>query len=434
MEGLKFAKIYIIVLFLGNLLLITACSNTKEQISYTSDPEMKATLKVMTIESEDQFMAEVGDFFKAKYPNIEISVINYFGDNLEKAMNEEKPDVVIHSVQDYEQLIQQDKLYDLSNLLSNDKFNLDGVHQEFVDYLRLIGGGKLYGLPPEFQTKAIYYNKDLFDKYKIPYPQDRMTWEEMIQLAKRFPSGDGVSGLYMLNFSAFVDDMAWSRDVSMINIKDMKLTINSASYKKIFETIVDAYMSKTVVIPEMDQFEVYDPFISGTSAMTVDYYYYINNKINWAKAEKGDKFQLNWDVVSAPVDEKSRDTSPYYYFGGITSINVDSEQKQAAWELIKFVNGEEFAKMKSKTSGFVPSTRTDFIYNPEGKRMEAFYVLKPRDKWMPYEYYSAPPKGFFAGMEGIINSELKAVTAGAKTLDEAMASMEERGQRLLDKK
>lgn len=165
---MKFAKIYIIVLFLGNLLLITACSNTKEQISYTSDPEMKATLKVMTIESEDQFMAEVGDFFKAKYPNIEINVINYFGDNLEKTMNEEKPDVVIHSVQDYEQLIEQDKLYDLSNLLSNDKFNLEGVHQEFVDYLRLIGAASSMDFLQNSKLKRFTITKTYLINTKYP--------------------------------------------------------------------------------------------------------------------------------------------------------------------------------------------------------------------------------------------------------------------------
>lgn len=31
--------------------------------------------------------------------------------------------------------------------------------------------------------------------YGIPYPKDQMTWEEVIQLAKRFPAEEGVSGL-----------------------------------------------------------------------------------------------------------------------------------------------------------------------------------------------------------------------------------------------
>lgn len=56
---------------------------------------MKATLKVMTIESERQFMEQYGDLFNAKYPNIEIEVVKYLWkntENLTKVLKVEKPD------------------------------------------------------------------------------------------------------------------------------------------------------------------------------------------------------------------------------------------------------------------------------------------------------------------------------------------------------
>lgn len=100
---------------------------------------------------------------------------------------------------------------------------------------------------------------------------------------------------------------------------------------------------------------------------------------------------------------------------------------------MKFINSEQLAKAKSRTVSVVVPTRTDYIYNPEGKRMEAFYNLKP-DVNRKIINYNLFPNRFFGNLDGIINSEGKAVMVGVKTLDEAIASMQERGQKLLDQK
>ncbi|MEK5478306.1 ABC transporter substrate-binding protein [Paenibacillus sp. FSL R5-0407] len=415
------------------LSLLISCSPSKETVQYEGDPQMHANLKIMTVDSKDDFMQDYGDLFNAKYPNIELNVVSFQEGNLQEILKQEKPDIFLTSQKVYEQLLYESKLYDLDALLNTDAFNLEGVHQGIVDSLRDAGNGKLYGLPSVFLTKALFYNKDLFDNYGIPYPQDRMTWEEVLQLAARFPAGDGVSGLFMRDFYSLSEDMDRCYGLSKVNVKDQKVTVNTASYKNIFKDIIEAYKAKTVVLPEVDLFEVYDPFITGASAMTVDYYYYINHNITPAKAGTGYNPLLNWDVATAPVKETNRDTSPYFNIAAIFSIHSESEQKQAAWEFVKFVNGEEFAKAKSKTNGFTLPARTDYIYNPEGKNMDAFYSLKPDTNPIRIDYDNVP-KGFYTHIKEIISSEAKAVMVGAKTLDEAMVSMQERGQRLLDQK
>ncbi|MOA60937.1 hypothetical protein D3C78_1859550 [compost metagenome] len=63
--------------------------------------------------------------------------------------------------------------------------------------------------------------------------------------------------------------------------------------------------------------------------------------------------------------------------------------------------------------------------------MEAFYSLKPNLN-IDYLDYDLYPKGFFSNLEGAINSEAKAAWVGVKTLDEAIASIQERVQQFLD--
>ena len=54
----------------------------------------------------------------------------------------------------------------------------------------------------DFYSQAIFYNKDMFNKYGIPLPEDRMSWEKkLFELAQRFPT-DGAKDkrVYGLSF------------------------------------------------------------------------------------------------------------------------------------------------------------------------------------------------------------------------------------------
>ncbi|MNF14600.1 hypothetical protein D3C80_2168740 [compost metagenome] len=64
--------------------------------------------------------------------------------------------------------------------------------------------------------------------------------------------------------------------------------------------------------------------------------------------------------------------------------------------------------------------------------MEAFYSLKPNVNRNYVQWEVLPNE--FGKILDVINSEGKAAMVGAKTLDEAIASMQERGQQLLDQK
>lgn len=53
--------------------------------------------------------------------------------------------------------------------------------------------GKTYGMPVGIGVRALLYNKDLFDKAGIPYPDAKkpMTWNDLLALGKKFYKEDG---------------------------------------------------------------------------------------------------------------------------------------------------------------------------------------------------------------------------------------------------
>ncbi|SDF88561.1 multiple sugar transport system substrate-binding protein [Fontibacillus panacisegetis] len=412
----------ILVILLVSIISSGCSSASNETIQYEVDPLSEATITV-GYGDKDSFDFFYGNLFRAKYPNIEVAITN----------NVDEPDVFALTFDKYEEFLDEGKLYDLSNAITNDAFKLEGMNQDVIDLLRQSGRGKLYGLPPYFSNRALFYNKDLFDKYKIPYPTDGMTWGEVLQLAKRFPIEDGVSGLYTRSLGDLLSDMQLAKGLEKINIKDMKVTVNTDSYKKLFQTIEDANETQAINFFEHDGFAKNDPFITGQSAMFFGYYTYLNNNIYGVKQEQGEDLNLNWDVVTAPVDESNREATPYFFIPMIFAVNAESQNVQAAWEFVKFVNSEEFAKVNSRTTTNNIPTRTDYVYNPEGKRLEAFYKnLNMNMGIKDFSKYNKIPSKFYGILDGIIESELKAVTVGAKSIDEALVSIEERGQQQLD--
>lgn len=53
---------------------------------------------------------------------------------------------------------------------------------------------KQYAVPKDFDTNAVWYNKDLFDAAGVEYPKEGWTWEEMVATAEKL--NDSANGVY----------------------------------------------------------------------------------------------------------------------------------------------------------------------------------------------------------------------------------------------
>lgn len=56
--------------------------------------------------------------------------------------------------------------------------------------------GRIYGIPKDFNTLALFYNKDLFDLAKVPYPDENDTWDTLEAKLKKVSNPEkGVWGM-----------------------------------------------------------------------------------------------------------------------------------------------------------------------------------------------------------------------------------------------
>ncbi|MGZ7445330.1 ABC transporter substrate-binding protein [Paenibacillus sp. TH7-28] len=416
-----------------------------------------STLKVMFWD-ESYFFTQYGDMFTMKNPNIEIEVANMqsiyndeekdYDKAFAKFVEKEQPDIILlNSNENYEKFAAEGKLMDLDTFIAKDKYDTETIYPALIDVLKEKGGGKLYGLAPSFNVNAIFYNADLFSKYGVEPPHDGMTWQEIIDTARRFPTdGDkdsriyGYGSRYGKAFDELSSSIAMTQGLQALNTDTKKMTINSDSWKQAFQLALDGVKSKAVYDPgengfsggTMEEYYKSQLFLMGRMAMTIDGPYLLQNLKEAKNAVKDYKpFQIG--IVAGPVDPALPDSTRDVSFSEIFAIRADSPNADAAWEFLKFVNGEEYAKVKSRTLNNGLLSRTNVMKDYEGQSLDAFYKLKPADNSSGYMGLSDAPDSFFQQFQQIKDRELDLVQKGSKSIDEALEKIQADGQAALDK-
>jgi multiple sugar transport system substrate-binding protein len=445
---------------------LTGC-NFSEKTSGTSREEgslkklgkdEKATIKVMYYD-KNSFYQQYGNLFMAKNPNIDVEVISnqgIYGPNkdpqeaLETLIDEEKPDVIlVNGTDQLEKFVQKGRLYALDDVIKQDKFDVEQILPATLDTIRLKGEGKLYGLSPDFYSQALYYNKDLFEQYGIELPKNKMSWEDVMNLAKRFPT-DGQGDQRIYGFSAnsymregipyqFMSSIGTTMGLNFINPDQMKVTVQTDAWMKAFQLTVDSVKSGALYVPKKQNTDSNTPnmyedylkqnlFAMGKVAMTIDGNYMMQN-LQEVKDRMKDVKPINWDIVTVPVDPQNPDFSATVSVSNVFSINAQSPNTRAAWEFIKYINSDEFARVMSKSTNSL-MTRTAYAKERDGHNLEPFYLLKPNPDNI-YKGYEKIPGGFYQPFSMLADQEIQAVIDGKKSAEEALKTIQDKGQEQL---
>lgn len=107
----------------------------------------------------------------------------------------------------------------LNNVLDTDPF-IDSLVETFtVD-------GQIYGIPKDFNSLAVFYNKDLFDEAGVEYPNENDTWDTFAEKLRGVSElGDDVTGACFAadfaRFGAFAYGQGWAGfDGTTANLTD----------------------------------------------------------------------------------------------------------------------------------------------------------------------------------------------------------------------
>lgn len=230
-------------------LAVSGCGNDSNQTSGTGDARQQdsakkeetyapVTLKVFQNGAEitdEDFKLLFADPIKKKYPHITLEFTRPSnGVTLASLVAaREVPDLLLTPNSGIMALKQLDLLTDITPHVKSQNLNLARFNQVAIDAVKS-DKGELYGIPYAMQFNALYYNKDIFDRFGKSYPKDGMTWDDAFELAKQLTQLDGGIQYRGLDpASSYV--MSFPYSLAYVDGKTDKASINTEGWKKVFD-------------------------------------------------------------------------------------------------------------------------------------------------------------------------------------------------------
>jgi multiple sugar transport system substrate-binding protein len=307
------------------------------------------------------------------------------------------PDLVLIDFNRLPTLINENLLSPLDPFIAKDGFDTTKIVPTIFEGIKSVApDGKLYALAPLFNSSALYYNKKIFNEAGVPYPTDGMTWDEIFNLAQQVSSGEGDSRIYGFSFATYkgVDpfwEMGWYTQPLQLRQFDEQgefMTVDTDQWEQVWSKVIN--LRKQNLIPGLIDYNApqpenpgpydYDNFISGRVAMAISGNYYVNEIMmaNKAAATNENIQTMDWDVVTLPSHPEAPGVGGNIYLNGLMGINARAQNTEDAWKFIQFVNGPDWARMKSRSQGFMVSN-IDYIKPKDGAdyNIAAFYQMKP---------------------------------------------------------
>ena len=269
----------------------------------------------------------------------------------------------------YGQFAARDALEPLGSYLDDsDAFDEEDFYPQALDAFRW--DGELTCLPQNISSLAVYYNKDLFKRFKVRMPKDDMHWNELVFLAQqltRDKNGQPVKGadpdlpmpntapaeIYGLGVSPEiirVAPMIWSNGADLVDDLEepTRFTLDGPEQKQAIEAF---FQLRTLhgVIPSDQEVEAEDDesrFVNGRTAMLID--------SRRAVPSVREAAEFDWDVVSFPhLQEPANILHSDAY-----CMTKGSKEKDAAWRFVEYALGPEGAGVVARTGRTVPSLKS----------------------------------------------------------------------------
>lgn len=229
--------------------------------------------------------------------------------------------------------------------LDDVKFDKDKFPKQYLDAYSK--DGKLYAIPKDFDSHALYYNKKIFDEAKMAYPDESWTWDTWKSAAEKLTNKEK-------NIYGMAAPVTWQGGYYETILQNGGSPFTDNGKKSGFtdpKTIEGVEFWYDFVknghspsAEEMAGSTISELFLNGRMAMTVDGSYmvpvYFTNQYGID----------NIDVAPMPKGEKRATTSNSLG----NAISAKTKNKEAAKKWVEYLSTKE-ANQKAADSGKVIS-------------------------------------------------------------------------------
>lgn len=361
------------------------------------------------------------------YPNINIELIT--GQKLEDLIAAgETPDIISTSNFSLDTFISMGLGTDLNEFVKTYKIDLGRLEPETIKNLQLYGkNGELYGFPFAMNYGMMAYNKELFDAFGIAYPQDGMTWEQVIDLAKKTTRKQEPTQILGID-PGF--PQVFSRAYSLpVTDNGSKAVLATDGYQKMFSMLRGIYDIPGMVEPKTNYLrDNIDFFLKEQRVAMKPYWISAFTTRVLPLVEQNQNF--NWDLVSFPsfADKPGYGREVDFH---LLMVAPSSQNKDAAYRVLQAMQTSEAQTMINKFGRMTvlkdPAIKKDYASDLkifEGKNLAGIFSVQP-----------APvPRGsmYDSKIYSFLNEANRDMILNGKDMNTALREAEEKANKYIE--
>lgn len=311
----------------------------------TAESSENVTIRFWDGNWNEETFEKIRELWNEEHPNIEIEaeflVDNGMSDKYTLALsNGTAPDVVSCALDWTTTFGSAGLLAPLNDYVEKDGIDLNQYVQGALNASTI--DGNLYALPFRSETYALFYNVDILEA--AGYTKAPETWDEVLEIAQACNSGDvagyGVCGTNYGNFSFQYITMLRSSGGTILTQDNTASALNSDAALKTAQLYKDLSAYAPASMMENDNVANRTLFANGKIAMYMSGIYDVPEIL---KANP----DLNFACVMVPTQNGAERSS--ILGGWSVAVAECSENKDAAWEFVKWLTSPEIAKQYTNT-------------------------------------------------------------------------------------
>ncbi|MEK4948724.1 ABC transporter substrate-binding protein [Carnobacterium sp. FSL W8-0810] len=397
-----------IALTLGLSLFLAACGN---EDSTANGKDVTLTYSIWDAIQEPGMQA-IADAFEEENPeikvNVEVTPWEQYWTKLESsAQGGSMPDVFWMHSNEIANYSEGNVLMDLSETFENsENVSIEQFPEELVELYS--AEDKLLGVPKDYDTIGLWYNKALFDEAGIEYPDGNWTWDDLLVAAQELTDEEaGVYGILApLNRQEGYHNFIYQNDGYVISEDKTESGFRNEETVEAVQWYADLSV-KHNVSPTQNQFADNSNltfFQSGRGAMAFFG--------SWMTAEMANNEYTAENVDVAPLPQGEKQAT---IFNGLAnSVAENTEYPQEAQKFVEFLSSEKAMKIQGENGSAIPALEgIDTTFNEAYPEFNTQIFIDQMEYGVIKPYTNQTTR-----WENIENEQLIPVFAGEKSTDE----------------
>lgn len=345
--------------FLAGVLLVAAVALFLGPTSVWAAEKVTITYMMWGGATEEVEVRGYLDAFNEVYPDIEVEIIrpaDYWPKLMAMMAAGTPPDVFYMGFPEFVDYHKDKTLLNLEAYANYDPeaevigypFDEPDFIPTLLDAFRDRETGDLYGIPKDWSTYVVYYNKAMFEEAGLPTPNEmfaagKWTWDDFLETAGKLTK-DGVHGVALDRWRWKL----WPPQAGAVWAQGPReVVVNTPEFAEAIQFVADLWLVHGVAPDEAERADksAADRFAHGEAAM------YIVGR--WMTMRYKD-LDFEWNVAPVPY---YREMSTWVDLVAYC-IAKDSKHPKEAWKLVNFLTNVPGQKLMAAAGHAIPSRRS----------------------------------------------------------------------------